>query len=393
MINLNTMNSGIKYSERLSKTSIKSGEIYGNRYRLVKSLGKGGYGCVWECEDMQQDNQKLAIKILPPHHINPRSLQRFYDEIKIMNEHGGNSFIMPIYSWYTPKHYNKNSKRQCYYVMPIAKGDGLMLLGASMITKIQAIKDIFDVLEYLHSNQIAHRDIKLQNILLYQDKYILSDYGLVTYPNKKQITRWREPIGPFENFDPLASFSQDIHDSLHSQIDIYEFAKVIWTLLSGKKGPSFRGQYNHCGIESIRRYLPKRYSSHKLDRLLTISTSLDINERPTIIQMKKMFEEWWSENQDHTCCHDLLWKDLLYRIFPEHIPECAFWVQYKSIKQLLKIFAEYQMCFKCSNKNYWQELLSYAKEKQNTESCVIQYCNNSFVINFNKTCTLTLKKK
>ncbi len=386
------MNSGIVYKERLSPNAIKPGDLYGGRYRLVNTLGKGGYGCVWKCEDIQENNKELAIKILPPNHANKISIQRFRDEIKIMKEHSQSGFIMPIYS--ASEIPNRGYKqRQIYYVMPIAEGDGKALLKSPIEAKIDAIDNIFLVLEYLHLHQIAHRDIKLQNILLYNGNFILSDYGLVTYPGKNQITRWREPVGPFENFDPRATFSREIPDHQRNQIDVYEFAKVIWTLLCGKRKISFHGQYNHCGIESLRRYLPSKYSCHKLEQLLTDCTSLDISKRPKVQVMRMRFKEWWEDNKNHSEQGDLLWQDLLYRIFPEHIPDSAFWTDEESIKKLLIIFIENRMCYKCSNNGFWRNIFPNVRSVRNVRGYTIQYINSMFIIKINNDITLTLKKK
>lgn len=389
------MKSNIKYNEKVDMPHIKKGDLYGGKYQLVSSLGNGGYGCVWKCIDLSDNNHEWAIKILPHNHVQANSLQRFRDEIKIMKNYSrDNNLIMPIIDYSDiPSSYSAEEHTQIYYVMPLAQNDGRALLREGNIQKrIAAINDIFEVLEYLHSNNIAHRDIKLQNILLYNDRYILSDYGLVTYQNKKEITQWREPVGPFLNFDPLASFSHAIPEHLRQQIDIYEFAKVVWMLLSLDTEISFRGQYSHCGIESIRRYLPQ-YSCCKLDKILEACTSLDITERLDIFAMHQRFNEWWEENQDDAKIKDLKWEDLIFRIFPEHTPASALWDTEESVITLLNIFINYQNCFSCSSPGDEDaDINILGRRVRRAKGYMIEFNNNMFDIKLNNQPYLRLSR-
>ena len=62
----------------IGKTKIRDGEyVIKGKYKVGKELAAGGYGIVYECENMQD----LVIKVEPV----GRSPEDFYNEIKIQN--------------------------------------------------------------------------------------------------------------------------------------------------------------------------------------------------------------------------------------------------------------------------------------------------------------------
>ena len=42
------------------------GSVLSGRYKLVKELGRGGMGIVYQAEDLELDSKNIAVKVLPP---------------------------------------------------------------------------------------------------------------------------------------------------------------------------------------------------------------------------------------------------------------------------------------------------------------------------------------
>lgn len=53
-------------------------------------------------------------------------------------------------------------------------------------TALRYLKDVLAGLSYLHSNGIAHRDISLENILLLDDRAVITDFGLCAQQDKHE---------------------------------------------------------------------------------------------------------------------------------------------------------------------------------------------------------------
>ena len=53
------------------------GSIFGNRFRLLKQLGKGGMGSVWRAED-ERLRKPVAVKLIDPEFVEePEAVARF----------------------------------------------------------------------------------------------------------------------------------------------------------------------------------------------------------------------------------------------------------------------------------------------------------------------------
>lgn len=159
--------------------------LLNNRYRILHTLGSGGFGETFLAEDTQMPSlRRCVIKQLKPIHNNPEIYQlvqeRFQREAAILEELGGNSDQIPaLYAYF-------QLDGQFYLVQEYIEGNTLTakvkqqgVLSESAIREILA--SLLPVLEYVHSKHIVHRDIKPDNIILrHRDrKPVLIDFGAV----------------------------------------------------------------------------------------------------------------------------------------------------------------------------------------------------------------------
>ncbi|MBX9253999.1 serine/threonine protein kinase [Desmonostoc muscorum CCALA 125] len=159
--------------------------LLNNRYRVIRTLGSGGFGETFLAEDTQMpSNRRCVIKQLRPIQNNPQIYQlvqeRFQREAAILEDLGGTSNQIPtLYAYF-------QSDGQFYLVQEWIEGDTLTakvheqgLLSESAVREI--LINLLPVLEQVHNQRIVHRDIKPDNIILrHRDhKAVLIDFGAV----------------------------------------------------------------------------------------------------------------------------------------------------------------------------------------------------------------------
>jgi HD superfamily phosphohydrolase/tRNA A-37 threonylcarbamoyl transferase component Bud32 len=157
-------------------------DLVGKGYRLLNYLGTGNWGEVYKVHHMKL-NCDRAVKILLPKYFNDKLIKkRFLNEAQKMIRVSHNH-IVNIFDLGTPN-------RRPYYIMEYIESDNLKkyLRRNKKIRReglLEIIKQICNVLKYIHSNGIVHLDIKAENILVEEDllgKGIkLADFGLAHY--------------------------------------------------------------------------------------------------------------------------------------------------------------------------------------------------------------------
>lgn len=150
-----------------------------------------------------------------------------------------------------------------WYLMPKAKD--YHFARKTSREKLIQFRKLGDTIKAIHEKGITHRDIKPDNILLFNGNCCLTDFGLVWDNNDdNHITEPNEAIGPILIRPPEMEFDVD-RLKLHIDpklIDVYLFVKTLWIYLTGYiKG--FRGTYKRSDKQI---YLDK----DKLDLGVTI---------------------------------------------------------------------------------------------------------------------------
>lgn len=158
--------------------------VLNNRYRIIRTLGKGGFGKTFLAEDTHLPSQRIcAIKQLKPFidkpHVYQLMQERFAREAAILEELGaGNEQIPKLYAYFV-------EDENFYLVQEFIEGLTLSqklqreeFLSENLVENI--LTDILPVLDYIHHKGIIHRDIKPGNIICRQTdgKPVLIDFGI-----------------------------------------------------------------------------------------------------------------------------------------------------------------------------------------------------------------------
>ncbi len=197
-------------------------------YRLLRLLGAGGMGRVYEAEGA--GGQRVAVKLLAPGLADsPTTLERFRQEGQLASRltHPRCVFV----------HTADQDGGRPFIVMELMSGATLkdLVEGAGPLEPADAVARILDVIEGLevaHHAGVLHRDIKPANCYLDADGRVkVGDFGLSrSLAISSHLTR----TGGFVGTPLFASPEQLKGDRLDARTDVYSVAATLYYLLTGQ---------------------------------------------------------------------------------------------------------------------------------------------------------------
>lgn len=311
------------------KILYRKGKKFGD-WTLTSYKGGGGNGEVWAC--INSNGETKAIKLLKS--IKQKPYNRFVDETTVIEKNSDIIGIIPIEEKHLSKKLNESTP---YFIMPLAEPSESKLKDKPIEEKIDAIIQIAETLQELHKRKIYHRDIKPANILFYNSRFSLADFGLVDYPNKKEVSLKNEEIGAKWTMAPEMRRESSAADT--AKADIYSLAKTLWIYLTGNK-KGFDGQYSTESIIHLKQFYTESYTT-PIDNLLIACTDNDPKRRPTINQFIFELQEWKSLSKDFHERNQQQWFEIQTKLFPTSIPKRVIWEDINDIVKVLKLVSTY----------------------------------------------------
>ena len=311
---------------------------YMGEYNIIRRMDGGGNANVFVAKNAR--GEAVAIKILREESGNGKRTEkrnrkkriRFKIEtemvVGIQDEIEG---VIPIFSYGLP---DKRTKKY-WYAMPIAipLEDRLKEV-KSLEDKVNCVLELARTLEALHKKDIVHRDIKPKNIYFYNGKYCLGDFGLVDYPEKRDLTSFQEAVGPKATMAPEMRYNAKNADG--KKADVYSLAKTLWIVLTGV-AHGFEGRYEEddaiIGLRNDKRY--KKEHLVELEVLLKQATEYDPSLRPSMGIFVTTLEKWLEIVSNFQKSNYSEWKYLQNRLFPKTVPSHTEWRDIDSIIKIL----------------------------------------------------------
>ncbi len=209
--------------------NIESGKILFKRFQMVSCLSARGDSGVYLCQDIENDNREVALKIVSCGiEADPDLMSRFRNEMAVSSKilhpnvlHGEEFFEDESFAAFS---------------MDYTAGGSLAdLLNRQEPLPLEELLDIArqlcEALQAIHDAGILHRDLKPENILINQSgKIQISDFGISLMGNSVKTSRDSGLFGTINYLSP--EYIQDGRFDRRS--DIYALGLILYELLTGR---------------------------------------------------------------------------------------------------------------------------------------------------------------
>jgi serine/threonine protein kinase len=205
-----------------------SGKTFGP-YRIVAPLGEGGMAAVFKAYQPAVDRY-VALKMLPRHYASdPQYLARFQQEARLLAQLQ-HPYILPIFDFGEQDGYT-------FFAMPYIEGGTLADLLSSgtplpLVQVVQIINQVGEALDYAHSMNVIHRDVKPSNVLIdKRGNCLLTDFGIAKMlEGAIKLTSTGNIIGTPAYMSPEQGMGEKV--DFHS--DIYSLGIILYEMATGR---------------------------------------------------------------------------------------------------------------------------------------------------------------
>ncbi len=206
--------------------------VLSGAYRLLRVVGEGGMGVVYEAEQ-SFPRRRVALKSIRPGYTTPSMLRRFKTEIELLARLDHSNIAQVYEAGYA----DEASPDQAFLVMELV--DGLPLhkfaksRGLSARARLELLLKVCDAVQHAHQRGVIHRDLKPANILVTHDgQPKVLDFGIARAIDEPgdvtHFTRAGQVIGTPSYMSP----EQLQGEPVDTRTDVYALGVIAYELLS-----------------------------------------------------------------------------------------------------------------------------------------------------------------
>ena len=233
------------------------------RYRILRLLGEGGMGAVYEAEQ-EQPRRTVALKVIKSSWASPSLLRRFEQESQALarlHHHG----IAQVYEAGTA---DSGAGVQPFFAMEYI-ADALPLTQYAQKHRLNTeqrlllMTQVCDAVQHAHLRGIIHRDLKPANILVDEHGHPkILDFGVARVTDSDTEATRQTDVGQIIGTLAYMSPEQALADPLEldTRSDVYTLGVILYELLAGKLPYNLSNKL-HEAIMTIREQDPVTLSS------------------------------------------------------------------------------------------------------------------------------------
>ena len=208
--------------------TLTPGRSLGGRYSIVRMLGEGGMGAVYEARDLELD-RVVALKVIRPEYANQTEiLNRFKQEL-ILARQITHKNVVRIFDL-------GQAEGIRYITMEFVQGQDLHTMMTTghpftIADNVRTIKDTCRALEAAHAEGVVHRDLKTHNILIETGgRTGVMDFGIARSMQDSGLTSTGTLMGTPAYMSP----EQAKGEKIDTRSDLFSLGVIFYELLTGK---------------------------------------------------------------------------------------------------------------------------------------------------------------
>jgi putative methionine-R-sulfoxide reductase with GAF domain len=195
---------------------------FGGRYQVIAPISSGAMGAVFRAID-RETKRDVAIKRL----LDIRHAARFEIEARLLASLSHPRVVRVLD--------HSNDEQGLYIVMELVRGTDLGAQlklhgdpGLPVEDAIEHARHACEALQYVHDQQIVHRDVKPQNLIVAEDGVVLVDFGVA------RAMAGDEDQGTIAVGTPRYMAPEVFAGGTVSPAsDVFSLAATLWTLIVG----------------------------------------------------------------------------------------------------------------------------------------------------------------
>jgi eukaryotic-like serine/threonine-protein kinase len=196
-------------------------------YQVVRILGRGGLGEVYEVRHAISQRAEAMKVLLPDQRAASEIGERFRREIQLLG-----ALSHPHIASLHNAFYHDG---QLIMVMELVSGETLrdksLRMAMPVAQALRYTREILSALEYAHARGVVHRDIKPTNIMITaEDQVKLLDFGIAITERSAHLTAPGFMIGSVYYMSP----EQMAGDKATPRSDIYSVGLTLYEILTGR---------------------------------------------------------------------------------------------------------------------------------------------------------------
>jgi tetratricopeptide (TPR) repeat protein len=241
-----------------------------NRFKVIKPIGRGGFGKTYLAEDVDNLNGRCVVKQLAYQGqstwATKKAVELFEQEAKQLALLSENPQIPTLLAYFKDNNY-------MYLVQQFIEGEDLLKQleqqGQYSEAQIkQLLLELLPVLQFVHDRDVIHRDIKPENIMRQakDGKLFLIDFGV-----SKLISPTLAGTGSILGSYGYSPLEQIQHGKVVYASDIFALGAMCFHLLSGTHPQQLWAERGYDWMNDWQRYLPRPITSQLvsvLDKML-----------------------------------------------------------------------------------------------------------------------------
>ncbi|UBU12339.1 serine/threonine-protein kinase [Nonomuraea gerenzanensis] len=208
-----------------------SGYLLAARYRLVEPVGRGGMGTVWRAHDELLDRDVAVKEVRLPSVLD----EELRAELCARTEREGRATAMVAHPSVITVFDVVTEDDRPWIVMELLRAKSLEQLiqeeGPLHPRKAAEIgRQILGALRAVHAKGILHRDVKPSNVLVTEDRAVLTDFGLAALEGDVSITQAGIVLGSAGYIAP----ERVLGSKASPAADLWSLGATLYTAVEGR---------------------------------------------------------------------------------------------------------------------------------------------------------------